>query len=572
MGDDEHPQAHLYGQEAYEAAGSPLFTKLWTYEELMTVERPGGLGRRAKNLERPPRPDWFPADTEVDKASWVYWLPEGWIQGLRTQVASGKTLKCYMSPEEQRAEHPALGKRYWHRKDLERALLAAGLELGPQQEKILPKVADGEAPRVKYVTDPDTIPSWPTDEEEWLPKDWSLVYRQLPSGPHKCYVPPNQEDGFYFHRKNVEGILKGEYTSLSLFGNSRPQLSISKDGRPPRKKGYRKFEKKTITKEAIEDDYVAASLVVVDLPMSHDEDEITKVLKAAACANADGLASDCVMVRDALKKRQFNQAMTILAVFFKDATEADTKCARYLSGIYYEVAEELNGHAYYQKVQPVDLGVCGKRCWMYWSFKMSEWRIGTLGEQHHGLARCDVDKPATQLGGSTWKFLPASFFVEPSSESAPQENNEPAPVNEEKAEKSSTTRAADPEAEKPVAKKSKVEKPDKKKQKGEAEVEQKTSSSSSASGGAKTPPPGHPFPIYNYDEVMRGDAQDAGTRMTWPDWLPKDWGRSQKEQSGKMKNVFVQPCWKRFAWLKGDVLQCLRKDNVGKTGGFLVKD
>ena len=55
----------------------------------------------------------WPIDVEPDPGTWVFWLPDGWAQGIRTQASSGKTLKCYMSPA---------GKRYWHKKDIERDL------------------------------------------------------------------------------------------------------------------------------------------------------------------------------------------------------------------------------------------------------------------------------------------------------------------------------------------------------------------------------------------------------------------------------------------------------------------
>lgn len=42
-------------------------------------------------------PTQWPKDTKVDPGKWVYWLPEGWMQGIRTQSLSGKDLKCYLS-------------------------------------------------------------------------------------------------------------------------------------------------------------------------------------------------------------------------------------------------------------------------------------------------------------------------------------------------------------------------------------------------------------------------------------------------------------------------------------------
>lgn len=42
-------------------------------------------------------PTQWPHDTKVDPGNWVYWLPEGWMQGIRTHISSGKDLKCYLS-------------------------------------------------------------------------------------------------------------------------------------------------------------------------------------------------------------------------------------------------------------------------------------------------------------------------------------------------------------------------------------------------------------------------------------------------------------------------------------------
>ena len=41
-------------------------------------------------------PTKWPSDTKVDPGKWVYWLPEGWMQGIRTHITSGKDLKCYL--------------------------------------------------------------------------------------------------------------------------------------------------------------------------------------------------------------------------------------------------------------------------------------------------------------------------------------------------------------------------------------------------------------------------------------------------------------------------------------------
>ena len=133
------------------------------------------------------RPANWPIGTEPDPGTWVFWLPDGWAQGVRTQESSGKTLKCYMRPD---------GKRYWHKKDIEKYLGYALPTVEPVRKKIDDEGKEDTTPRVRYVTDPDVIPTWP----EWdIPQDWRIAFKQLPTGPHKIYIPPGSDDGFLFH-------------------------------------------------------------------------------------------------------------------------------------------------------------------------------------------------------------------------------------------------------------------------------------------------------------------------------------------------------------------------------------
>lgn len=108
-----------------------------------------------------PRPDSWPADTEVDRtSSRVFWLPVGWLQGIRTDPKSGHTPKCYFSPAR---------KRFWLKKDVEQHI---GRDL-PKAEikkkaKAPPKAYNPGLSR--FVAGRDAIPSWP-DDSDWLPKD-----------------------------------------------------------------------------------------------------------------------------------------------------------------------------------------------------------------------------------------------------------------------------------------------------------------------------------------------------------------------------------------------------------------
>ena len=71
-----------------------MLTTLCTYEQLMAKK---GLKTQAPQNFR--RPDNCCSDVEVDKGSWVYWLPERWTQGIRTQVESRKQMRCYFTSQ-----------------------------------------------------------------------------------------------------------------------------------------------------------------------------------------------------------------------------------------------------------------------------------------------------------------------------------------------------------------------------------------------------------------------------------------------------------------------------------------
>ena len=73
---------------------SPYLTTLCTCEQLMAKK---GLKTQAPQNFR--RPDNCRSDVEVDKGSWVYWLPERWTQGIRTQVECRKQMRCHFTSQ-----------------------------------------------------------------------------------------------------------------------------------------------------------------------------------------------------------------------------------------------------------------------------------------------------------------------------------------------------------------------------------------------------------------------------------------------------------------------------------------
>jgi len=155
--------------------------------------------------EKPKNRDFaeWPPNVVPDGATWVFWLPEGWGQGWKT-TSGGKQLKCYIKPG---------GKLYYHKADIEKAL---GVKLASKEV-----VDDVVGPNANVET---AVPSWPG--LEWLPKDWRIAFRQLPSRLHRIYIPPDQEEGFCYHRSDVERYLAGERGKLSAIGSSKPMAQI----------------------------------------------------------------------------------------------------------------------------------------------------------------------------------------------------------------------------------------------------------------------------------------------------------------------------------------------------------
>jgi len=61
----------------------------------------------------------------------------------------------------------------------------------------------------------------------------------------------------------------------------------------------------------------------------------------------------------------------------------------------------------------------------------------------------------------------------------------------------------------------------------------------------------------------------AAKTVSWPDWLPKDWRITMKDQNGTQKKIYVTPCETRFYWGQKDVLKSIAQCSVGQTGGIL---
>lgn len=407
-----------FGEEVYSALGKPMFSKLYTYDELQVIERPpgrGGISRRNKVVQHDDeKPANWPADTEVQRGTWVFWLPEGWVQGIRTQEQSGLKLGCYMSP---------LGKRFWHKKDIEKHIGYAlpTVDNGPKK-KIYDDVDEEEresSKRTKYVTDPDAIPTWPTDEEPWLPIEWKIAWRQLPSGLHRIYIPPGcDEEGFLYHRSTVVDWLAGNNPKLTPMGTSKPMAEISDRVKEHglKKKNMQKRPRLDAEAEPMQvspTDYEASQLAVAPLPrvtaeLSAEEalEHFHTALVSVKAPAAKELAKVAQGVHAALVARHFDKGLELVAIFDR-TTGSDTEAGRHpyserLCGVYYERPMHFNDKPFYQKaILAEPQGVACRSHYLQWSAMHGVWKLAdALHEQSAGVAM-----GGETLDGAVWTML-----------------------------------------------------------------------------------------------------------------------------------------------------------------------
>jgi len=133
----------------------------------------------------------WPEGIVPEEGKWVFWLPDGWGQGVKT-TAGGRPLKVYVSPS---------GKVFYHKVDVQSTF-----------EKKLP---EKDAKPFCHVNDVDLEtfrPSWP--KKDWLPKDWFICYKKLPNRLCKCFVSPDQS-GYAYHKFSVLDYLSGKTEKLT---------------------------------------------------------------------------------------------------------------------------------------------------------------------------------------------------------------------------------------------------------------------------------------------------------------------------------------------------------------------
>mmetsp|Transcript_73160 Transcript_73160/g.164356 ORF Transcript_73160/g.164356 Transcript_73160/m.164356 type:complete len:400 (-) Transcript_73160:181-1380(-) len=358
-----------------------LFSRLYTYEEVQARQR--------KEKEKPnEKPAHWPDDTVPDPAKWSFWLPDGWGQGLKTTI-SGKTLRCYIGP-------PPVGKRFFHKPDIEKYI---GYAL---EKKELPKEDEQGKKVVGSVH--DSVPPWPK-ESDWLPKDWKIGWRHLPTKLHRIYVPPGHDEGFLWHRSEVDEYLAGTRTTLTPIKSSKKMVEISAKAAAAGTQKKRKI---------VTDDYEeCAALHVLCLPV--ESDESASKFKAAGVLDAQALCREGAEIRELLVSRKFPRETELLVVTAQEQkTPSDAQLAfKRLQGWYHAMEISLGGRPVYQKVMQVPVCGCGVACggeYIFWSEGQKCWRIGDVDEATSCLAFCKDSQPRVTEVRDPWRLLPDCFL------------------------------------------------------------------------------------------------------------------------------------------------------------------
>lgn len=133
----------------------------------------------------------WPEGVVPEEGKWVFWLPDGWGQGVKT-TSGGRPLKVYVSPS---------GKVFYHKVDV--------------QNTFEQKLPEKDSKPYSHVNDVDLAtfrPSWP--KKDWLPKDWFICYKKLPNRLCKCFVSPDWS-GYAYHKFSVLDYLSGKTEKLT---------------------------------------------------------------------------------------------------------------------------------------------------------------------------------------------------------------------------------------------------------------------------------------------------------------------------------------------------------------------
>mmetsp|Transcript_21131 Transcript_21131/g.48509 ORF Transcript_21131/g.48509 Transcript_21131/m.48509 type:complete len:391 (+) Transcript_21131:67-1239(+) len=324
--------------------GYQLFSRLYTYEECVAAHR--GADKSGADLQELPD-HWKHLDaTVVDPGKWVFWLPEGWGQGIRT-TSGGKSLKCFISPE---------GKRYFHKKDIEKHL---GYALATKE----PLKMDDE-PHLRDIN--KAVPVWPKDFD--LPQDWRLAYRRLPSTLHKIYVPPGQDEGFLYQGYQAKAWVEGNTSQkLSKFNTSNnPEAAQRKN----ELRNLKKRQREENDESAGEHFHLQKRGLDWEGPSSRRDDKWARPATQAEAATA------FVKYRDLLKWRGFKKGGIEFAFVYGAPEKSDF--AGQLNGIYYKIPYMKDETSAYQKIHCCGDALTCDRVYMYRSEEQEQWQICSM--------------------------------------------------------------------------------------------------------------------------------------------------------------------------------------------------
>lgn len=285
-----------------------LFSKVYTFEDVHVPKR---LGL--------PSYSHFPSSVKPDDpGKWVFWLPDGWGQGVKT-TAGGKALKCYVNPE---------GKMYYHKPDIEKSL---GYKLEAKEKDV--SASKGNPDNIRTA-----VPSWPAGG--WLPTTWRIAFRRLPGQLHRIHIPPGQNEGFLYHRSCVESYIKGEKTQLAAFGSSRPQALISeeKDGGAPRTTA--------VKRKSSGNDAVMGARADRDAKLSRPPVPTRAVAQDgwAACQTAEQAKEALARFAKLLATRGFAEGTELVGLHGAAVSDAKVR------GVYFRMNLDPNFPASYQKL------------------------------------------------------------------------------------------------------------------------------------------------------------------------------------------------------------------------------
>lgn len=319
-----------------------LFSRLYTYEEVMKL-RPEDSVPKLRNY------DHWPPGATPDSGKWVFWLPPGWGQGTKI-TSGGKPLKCYISPD---------GKMYYHKTDIEKSL----------GRKLATKDKEDDGGFLNTANIHKIVPPWPNDD--WLPKDWRIAYRKLPGRLHRVFVPPGQDEGFCYHKSNVEKFIAGQ-GQLSSFGNSKPMAEISLNAAGGDVEGLNKRKQFPVLMNPNPATRVKLSHFGRSVPQQG----------WAACDSAASMKHAFHFFRPLMRNRGFPVDTELVGIYGQ--ADPGLQYASRIKGVYFKMPFEIDGHFSYQKLVRAAESAEGFGCdgiFIVWDAAARRWGLSTAPDR-----------------------------------------------------------------------------------------------------------------------------------------------------------------------------------------------